>query len=171
MHHIRSVALPEESLIVRLYPSPGLADAYAISLPPDAPLDIETLARLLLEKPPYWFRGMLACRDAMVKPFGIQTSVQLRKKLMASGMAHIDFFPLLSVEGNELIIGENDSHLDFRASVLVRNRQADDKREVVMTTVVHCHNLTGRLYIRFIAPFHRRVVCSMLSRAADKNWR
>lgn len=171
MYKVRSVALPEESRITHLYLSPDLADAFAITLPPDAPSDTESLARILLATPPRWFRWLLACRDAIVKPFGIQTSGQLRKRLAVGGSAHIDFFPVLSVDANELIIGENDSHLDFRTSVLVRSRGGLDEREVVLTSVVRCHNRIGKLYTWLIAPFHRRVVSSMLSRAEAKGWR
>jgi hypothetical protein len=38
----------------------------------------------------------------------------MRAKLVAEGTPHIDFFPVLAVEANELIVGANDSHLDFR---------------------------------------------------------
>jgi hypothetical protein len=41
---------------------------------------------------------------------------------------------------------------------------------VVLTTVVHCHNLFGRIYLRVISPFHRLVVRSNLARAARKGW-
>jgi hypothetical protein len=167
---VRPIALPAESRLTALYQQPDLADAFAITLPPDVPADIEKLSQILLATPPCWFRVLLACRDFMVMPFGIQTSVQLRKKLEAGGRERIDFFPVLSVDENELIIGENDIHLDFRTSVLVRN-QARGGREVVLTSVVHCHNRIGKLYTRLVAPFHRTVVCSMLARAAARNWR
>lgn len=169
MQTVRPVALPAESRLTVLYPQPDLADAFAITLPPEVPADIEKLSQILLATPPCWFRVLLACRDFMVMPFGIQTSMQLREKLEAGGEARIDFFPVLSVDENELIIGENDSHLDFRTSVLVRNRERGEK-EVVVTSVVCCHNRIGKLYTRLIAPFHRKVVCSMLARAAERNW-
>ncbi|MBB3306972.1 MULTISPECIES: DUF2867 domain-containing protein [unclassified Enterobacter] len=171
MQTIRAVTLPSESRIAGLFTSPELADAFAITLPSDAPSGVESLARILLETPPLWFRMLLGCRDAFVKPFGIQTSSQLRKKLIDSAAAHIDFFPVISVEPHELVIGENDTHLDFRTSVLVRKCRESNKQEVVVTSVVRCHNTLGKGYILLIAPFHRMVVRSMLKRAARKGWR
>ena len=109
----------------------------------------------------------------MVRPFGIQSSAQIRAKLIADGTPHIDFFPVLAVEANELIVGANDSHLDFRIAVLVRQHheaQANEQ-EVVLASVVHCHNRTGKLYITLIAPFHRLVVRAMLKRATARGWR
>jgi hypothetical protein len=47
---------------------------------------------------------------------------------------------------------------------------AGARHQVIATTVVHCHNLLGRLYILAIAPFHRLVVRSALQRAARTGW-
>jgi hypothetical protein len=170
---IRTVPLPDESRIVNLFPSPELADAFAITLPPDAPADINTLAHQVLARPPRWFRWLLTCRDLMVRPFGIQSSAQMRAKLVAEGTPHIDFFPVLAVEANELIVGANDSHLDFRIAVVHRQRRETptNQKEVVLASVVRCHNRTGKLYITLIAPFHRLVVRAMLKRAAARGWR
>lgn len=170
MQTVRTVPLPGNSRIVNLFASPELADAFAITLPPDAPSDINALAHQVLERPPRWFRWLLACRDIMVKPFGIHSSTQMRAALVAGGMPHIDFFPVIAVESNELIIGANDRHLDFRISVLQRHCGEENKREVVLASVVHCHNRTGKLYITLIAPFHRLVVRAMLKRAAARGW-
>ncbi|MEV4332432.1 DUF2867 domain-containing protein [Streptomyces sp. NPDC049597] len=49
---------------------------------------------------------------------------------------------------DELLLGEDASHLDFRASVLI----ADDT--VTLTTVVRIHNLRGRLYWAVVRRFH-----------------
>jgi hypothetical protein len=97
----------------------------------------------------------------------------MRAKLVAEGTPHIDFFPVLAVEANELIVGANDSHLDFRIAVVHRQRRETptNQKEVVLASVVRCHNRTGKLYITLIAPFHRLVVRAMLKRAAARGWR
>ncbi|WP_407654554.1 DUF2867 domain-containing protein [Bradyrhizobium prioriisuperbiae] len=68
----------------------------------------------------------------------------------------------------ELILGEDDKHLDFRASVQLRSRRDDAYDEVILATVVHRHNLLGKIYFRLISPFHRLVVRSNLARAARR---
>ncbi|MBT2365366.1 DUF2867 domain-containing protein [Streptomyces sp. ISL-10] len=55
----------------------------------------------------------------------------------------------------ELLLGEDASHLDFRASVLIENDT------VTLTTVVRTHNLRGRLYwsvVRRVHPFMARLM-------------
>jgi hypothetical protein len=165
----RAVPLPPESRIAGLFDGAHLTDAFAITLPEGAPLDIEVLARAVLGNHSWWFLALLACRDALVAPFGVKTSAQLRSEQHARGTAHIDFFPIVSCDGNELVIGVDDRHLDLRVSVLLRGTQVG-QHEVVATSVVHCRNRFGRVYLFVIAPFHRLVVRSNLERAA-KGWR
>ncbi|MNW14246.1 hypothetical protein D3C71_2124160 [compost metagenome] len=61
-------------------------------------------------------------------------------------------------------MGEDDSHLDFRLSVL-RHRDAGPHGRITMSSVVHCHNAVGRAYILVIRPFHKLIVQRSLARA------
>ncbi len=73
---------------------------------------------------------------------------------------HIAFFPVLSRSPDEITIGVDDRHLDFRGSVLLRRPE----RLLVLTTAVRCHNLLGRAYLAVILPFHILVAQSLLRR-------
>jgi Protein of unknown function (DUF2867) len=55
--------------------------------------------------------------------------------------------------------------------LLLRPRPDGSGDELVATSVVRCHNALGRVYLALIARFHRLVVISNLSRAANKGWR
>lgn len=161
----RAVALPADSIIAGLYQGAALADAFAVTLPDDSTADIDRIAHAVLGNPSWWFCGLLACRDALVAPFGIKTSGQLRAEMQAAAAPHIDFFPVLSRVDDELVIGADDRHLDFRTSVLVRKLLPGRQRELIVTTIVHSHNRFGHLYLLAIAPFHRLVVRANLQRA------
>jgi hypothetical protein len=167
---VRQVPMPPDSMISGIFGGADLADAFAITLPQDGPHEIESIARAVLGNPSPWFRALLACRDALVAPFGVKPSGQLRRELQASSSAHIDFFPVVSLDVNELVIGADDTHLDFRTSVLLRSAALEGQYEVVVSSVVHCRNRFGHLYLFVIAPFHRSVVRSNLARA-EKAWR
>jgi len=113
----------------------------------------------------------MAVRDAVVDKFGLKTATQLTSLVAASGTDRVGFFKIYSASPTEVVLGEDDKHLDFRLSVLCTNQPSPDgKRYLTLSTVVHCHNLLGRLYIRAIAPFHRLIVRSSLSRAARIGW-
>jgi hypothetical protein len=166
----RAAALPADSRIATLYRGAHLADAYAVPLPPAATRDIDALARAALATPAPWARRLLRVRDAVMSPFGVATSVQVGAKARAAGRDRIGFFPVQSKSEREVVVGEDDTHLDFRASVLVRPRADGSGDELVLTTVVHCHNALGRIYLALITPFHRLIVRSMLRRAAQREW-
>jgi uncharacterized protein Usg len=159
-----AVALPTPSRIAGLYAGADLADAFAIDLPRGATHDIETLTRFMLSEQALWFRLLNGVRDVAVAGFGLKTSRQLRQVPSTDGVARIYIFRVYDITRDEAILGEDDKHLDFRVSV---QRRSDD---IVVTTVVHCHNLLGRLYLVLITPFHRLVVKSMLRRAARRGW-
>ena len=166
-----ATSLPSESGIAGLFPGADLADAFAVPLPPDvAGRSIEDIARKVLDDPAPWFRALLAVRDGVMSPFGVKTSARMRAAAQKRGGARIDFFTILSRSDRELILGEDDRHLDFRVSILVRDRRGGGQ-ELVMTTVVHCQNRLGRAYLGAIAPFHRLVVQSNLRRAVRRGWR
>jgi hypothetical protein len=78
---VRAVGSPLQSVIAGLYDGADLADAFAIMLPDVIAADIDQLARAVLGNPSWWFRALLACRDALVAPFGVKTSAQLRAQL------------------------------------------------------------------------------------------
>lgn len=169
---VKSVTLPAESGVARLYDEPDLADAYAVRLPENAIDDPELLARFVFAHQANWIAKLLRLRDAIVARFGLKTAAQLRAQDPATARERVDFFRIYARSAHEIILGEDDSHLDFRVSLLQQTRDTRDgcSRYLVLSTVVHCHNALGRFYILVIAPFHRLVVRSSLQRAARIGW-
>jgi len=83
----------------------------------------------------------------------------------------IGIFRMYEARVDEIVLGEDDAHLDFRISVCrMPSTEAGNGHQLLVVTLVHCHNLLGRCYIWLIAPFHRRVVRSSLERAARAGW-
>jgi hypothetical protein len=158
----RKVPFPAESYIARLAADANLADSYAITLPPDATADIDALASAALNRPPSWLRALMAIRDTAVARLGLKTSRRIRTQ---AGTDRIGFFPVHARSERELVLGEDDKHLDFRVSVLRRPCPGGD--ELVMSTVAHCNNRLGRCYLAVILPFHKLVVRASLRRAAQ----
>ena len=81
---------------------------------------------------------------------------------MAAGLPTTLTTQLHSFREPPQVLGENDSHLDFRLSLL---RRRDERGEVLIaTTAVHTHNRLGRIYSLLIRPFHKLVVRATLMR-------
>lgn len=164
MFQAHAVPVPPDSLLASRYAGAALLDAFAIRLPAEASDDLEALARGGFERQAWWIRALTRMRDAIMAPFGVKSSRAVGAAAAARGPV-IGFFPLLSKGPGELIVGEDDRHLDFRVALLLR-REASGGRELVAVTVVHCHNWLGRTYLAAIAPFHRLIVRASLEQAA-----
>lgn len=108
-------------------------------------------------------------RDALVAGFGLKTSKHLTS--VGPEESRVGFFKIYSTDQAEIVLGEDDKHLDFRLSVSYSNTPSPlGKQRVIVSTVVRCHNLLGRTYIFLIAPFHRLIIQSCLSHAALSGW-
>jgi hypothetical protein len=168
---VTPVVLPADSGIAHVYESANLADAYSIQLPVGATTNPELLARFIFSHPAPWVTGLMTVRDALVAPFGLKVAPQLAKVAADSKAKRIGIFKIYSTSEHEIVLGEDDTHLDFRISILCAARtESADERRLVLSTVVRCHNRLGRIYILLIAPFHRLIVQSSLRRAAHIGW-
>lgn len=155
---------PAGSTIAGQFTDADLLDCYAIDLRSGTPLDMRVLATTMLESPPAWFRVLLLIRDAAIGLFGVKTSGQMR--VMTSQANRVEFFPVQSEHQDEIVLGENDIHLDFRFSLL--RQPTSNGQRLFATTVVHCHGRLGRTYLAVIEPFHRLVVRTGLVRLARR---
>jgi hypothetical protein len=172
-HYAIASDLPEHSRITHVYDKPDLADAYAVRLPANAIDDPELLARFIFAQQAPWVKSLMGLRDVLVAGFGLKTSRQLEAAgASAKDGQHIQIFRIIEKSAGEIVLGENDKHLDFRLSVMLHTTSTNNElqRYLTLSTVVHCHNTLGHAYIRLIAPFHRAVVQSFLRIAALKGW-
>lgn len=168
---VTSVNLPEQTQISKLYEPTHLADAYAVELAADATDNPEQLARIIIGSLAPWARGLLNTRDAIVSVFGLKTVRQLRISGAKSAQNYVGPFKIHASNSTEVILGEDDSHLDFRLSILVSPSAVPGRNaRVIFSTVVQCHNWLGRAYLFAITPFHRLIAMHTLGRAAQSGW-
>ncbi|KPF44990.1 DUF2867 domain-containing protein [Rhizobium sp. AAP43] len=149
---LEPVAMPHPAL-----PSANWADRYAvIALAPDATaLD---LARQIFGRSPRWVGLLLALRNRIVGLFGLKSA-----ELGIADSQTIGAFPVVSARDDQVVLGFDDAHLNFRI-VLDVAAAGPQARKLAITTLVERHNLFGRLYIFVITPFHKLIVRTMLAR-------
>jgi len=162
-YRAHAIPVPSDCALAPLYRNADLLDAYAVQLPAEASDDLEALARAGFERQAWWIRALTRVRDTMMATVGVKSSRAVGIAAAARG-AVIGFFPLLSKTAGELVMGEDDRHLDFRLAIQLRAGAAGS-RELVVVTVVHCHNLLGRAYLAAITPFHRVIARASLEQA------
>jgi hypothetical protein len=118
---------------------------------------------------PAWLKIVLLVRHRVGSLLGLNaasTAEVMRPARTASYRVgeNIGPWPIHFLGESELIAGRDNSHLDFRLSVL---KQTDNQTAyAVVSTVCRAHNWLGRTYLLVIAPFHHWGVQRLLSRAA-----
>ena len=168
---VTPVEIPAESAIARFYELTNLADAYSVTLPAGTVANPELLAQFIFSQQAPWIKRLMKIRDALVAGFGLKTSAQLTSHSADRQARRVGIFKIYNTTEREIILGEDDKHLDFRLSILCPSPvNPTDERRLVLSTVVHCHNRLGRVYIFLIAPFHRVIVQACLRRAARVGW-
>jgi hypothetical protein len=135
------------------------------------PSDPDVPWRFLIAQQPSWIGWLTNLRDVVVACFGLKTVKHLATLATEPDAGRIGIFRVYSRSETEIVLGEDDKHLDFRLSV-VRTPDLSPALggQLTVSTVVHCHNLMGRAYLWVIAPFHRLVVKASLRRAAQIGW-
>lgn len=161
---IRKLRAPvSESAIASWYAEADLLDSYAVTIDRQITTSVHELVVQTLASHPTWLQALFHLRDALVRPFGVMTTKVMKDA--AQPHERIDFFRIQSETPDEIILGDDDRHLNFRVSFL--KRTGPNGTEVIATTVVHINNGFGRFYIFLIAPFHRLVVRTSLKRLAQ----
>lgn len=147
MSIVLKTPLPPSSHLWPMVQDGDFIDGYAVpsTLAPDE------AAKIGLSLPA-WAGALLRLRNAVVKPLG------LKNESSDTGAGAI--FPTDFANENELIIGTDDNHLNFRIAVMRH------KGNIHMATWVHRNNFLGRIYLAVVMPFHVLIVRDAMRRIA-----
>lgn len=115
--------------------------------------------KAMVERQPRWVSLLIATRDAVVGRMGLKTAAHAAPP----GSPRAGFFPVLSEMPNEVVLGLDDKHLDFRIWVSVQG--VDGGTDVWLSTLVRRHGWPGRVYLFIIMPFHKLLSRYLLARA------
>lgn len=166
---ISAIEVPVESDIAKQLPGADYFDSYAMPLEHAGRSALEIYLDII-SKTPAWIDFLMDARNRVVIFFGLKNlgglgAIQPNKPASEYRIGdRIGIFTLLSNTDEEVIMGDSDKHLEVKVSI--RKLTQDGKHSVASTTVVHIHNLLGRVYMLFVVPFHKRIVPAIL-RCAD----
>jgi hypothetical protein len=148
---VHAVPVPASPLADGNLPRVDWADAFAAPIPPGAAPDPAHWVDRVFHRPPPWVLAAMAARNALVAPLGLKTPPSASKG-----------FPVLGRTDDEMLMGLDDRHLDFRVSVLVRDGI------LTVATRVRIRNALGRAYFAPVRLVHPVVVRAMLARAVAR---
>ncbi|MCM6772450.1 DUF2867 domain-containing protein [Nocardia sp. CDC159] len=143
----RAVAVSPTDLTAGALGRVDHCDAFAIERRRETPDDPKVWARAIFDDLPPWVGALMAVRERLVALAGIDRGTP-------------DAFAVLADNDDEVLLGADAGHLDFRTSV------RREPGRIVLTGLVHLHNRRGRAYFALIRRIHPFVVRAMLNRAA-----
>lgn len=159
--------LPEPSLLTNI-PFDYLDSYYASVEIKD--IKIETVGKLFFLSGPRWITSLLLLRDRLAGLIGLKTATDARdqkrviEKFNCEVGDQIALFRVYEKNTNEVILGENDKHLDFRVSLFL-DRSNDT---LTVSTHVKFNNWIGRLYFIPVMPMHK-IIVPVILRGMVKN--
>lgn len=118
---------------------------------------------------PKWVKRLFTLRNKIVGVLGLKTDGEnndnesVIRTLKCEPGDRIGLFKVFEKNQNEVIIGEDDKHLDFRVSLYLRQSVTiPGVKDLTISTTVVFHNRLGRLYFVPVKPFHKLIVPTML---------
>lgn len=165
---VDKIAVPIQSQLHALSADADFQDAYQLD---GLPATTQSALQLWLQhivKTPRWVETMMRLRNALVARLGLKnlgelSAIDPAKPANAYRVGErLGIFTILNISHDELVLGDFDQHLNVRVSLLVQNLG----QTVTVSTLVHEHNLLGRLYMLFVKPMHRLIAPAMLKKFA-----
>lgn len=135
------------------------------------------VGKAFFKSAPKWVEKLFNFRNKIALLFGLKTSGkptdrehQLNNFKCEPG-EQLGLFKVFHKNEDEVILGENDKHLNFRISLFLEKSDARGMRTLIISTTVEFQNWFGRLYFLPVRPFHKIIVPVMLKgiiRSIDK---
>jgi len=123
---------------------------------------------------PGWVNALMSLRNTVVAVVGLKNLGGLGQFDPSKPEAEyrsgdrVGIFTLIENSPTEVLLGDKDKHLDVTLSVHTAPGSVAGSTMVTVTTVVHIHNLLGRLYMLPVTPLHKAIVPSVLSAIAGR---
>lgn len=128
--------------------------------------NLEKVTQLVFGTMPKWVAFLMRLRNTIVKLFGLKTEKpeDFHANFIVGG--YIGFFQIFSIQPNEIILGADDKHLNFRVSMY---NSKEPQFNIKVTTLVQYNNKFGKYYMAIVKPFHHLVVKIMVKQAFKAN--
>ncbi|MDR0748629.1 MAG: DUF2867 domain-containing protein [Tannerellaceae bacterium] len=146
---IKSENIPLKSTVANGFGRIDYQDIYSIAQ--QTGKTAKEISKELLAMPG-WVSVLFRLRNRIVGVFGLKTDRNTPK-------AEI-FFTVIENREDEIVMGEVDKHLNFRASIL----KDESGSTISLITVVHYNNVWGKVYFFPVKPFHKIIMRVLLKR-------
>jgi hypothetical protein len=169
MKIVQSV-LPTESILLLENKKYDFVDSFAGKIiDGDSSVTIQQVGKAFFTSSPTWVDKLFTLRNKIVSIFGLKTSGKITNRktqldhFKCEVGEQLGLFKVFSCTKNEVIIGEDDKHLNFRVSLYIEDDNTSATlKNLVISTTVEFNNWFGKLYFLPVRPFHKLIVPVML---------
>lgn len=166
---LQKCAFPAQSVLGKTGIPYHFADSYCGTIS-DAANEIQPadLGKAFFSAGPGWVSGLFKIRNKIVAVFGLKTPGKIKDRqqqldnFKCEPGERLGLFQVFDRTADEVILGEDDKHLDFRVSLLLYPANPNGQRQITVSTTVVYNNWVGRLYFLPVRPFHSLIVPVML---------
>lgn len=167
---IIKTSLPENSVLKAPGKRYDYTDSFSALLKdPANAISPEVVGKAFFTSAPKWIDHVLQLRDKVAAVFGLKTSgnsINRQKQLdnfRCEPGQQLGLFKVFDKTLYEVVLGEDDKHLNFRVSLFLNISITNPAEKVLtITTVVRFNNWFGRIYFLPVKPFHSLIVPAML---------
>lgn len=167
---VKKNGLPEKSILKRDGKNYDYIDSYQSDFTTtNNNISPTEIGKAFFTSGPKWVEKLFAIRNKIVGLLGLKTagSINDRQKQLDNFKCEpgekLGLFKVFSKTNKEIILGEDDKHLNFRVSLLLDQRLNETgKKTVSISTTVEFNNWFGRLYFLPVRPFHKLIVPAIL---------
>ncbi|KXX67083.1 DUF2867 domain-containing protein [Flammeovirga sp. SJP92] len=132
-------------------------------------LNIKDIGKAFFTSSPKWIEHLFTLRNKIVAVFGLKTAGKITDRatqlsnFQCEPNEKMGLFRVYQRNENEVILGENDHHLNFRVSLYCApSSESNEHKNLIISTTVQFNNKWGRLYFLPVKPFHQLIVPTML---------
>jgi len=162
----QQVILPEHSILFnRKF---DYSDSYKIVIDDvQGSIDSIDVGKAFFSSTPKWVESLFKFRNLLAALFNLKTGEKAKSQkeiiqyFKGQVGEKIGLFQVFERSASELILGEDDRHLDFRVSLLL-GQEHNGLRDLTISTTVSFNNWLGKVYFFPVKPFHKLIVPSML---------
>jgi Protein of unknown function (DUF2867). len=150
---IKSAVIPANSTVANGFGIIHYQDIYTIQKKTNKNAEEVSKEIMVL---PAWADVLFKLRNRIVGVFGLKTERNTSES--------DTYFTIIENRDEEIVMGEDDKHLNFRASIL------KDKSEnsISLITVVHYNSVWGKVYFFPVKPFHKIIMQTLLKQYLKK---
>jgi hypothetical protein len=166
---ITKVQFPKDSILNNSLIKYDYVDSFQGVIDRVGKINSTDLGKAFFTSSPEWVGKLFDFRNKIVSVFGLKTSgktsdrQQQLDRFKCEPGEQLGLFKVFSKTDNEVVLGEDDKHLNFRVSLFLSpQKEGDEKQKIIISTTVEINNWFGRLYFMFVRPFHKLIVPSML---------